>query len=114
MAFLAKLRLLSTRAAKHAFSKDDCRFAAVGSLQRALYGTVMLFESLKYDILWLYGGFQKLGALSRSSYSKDHNILGSILGPTVYGPHTYILSIGTIVLGIAKAATVLQASGTCH
>ena len=30
-------------------------------------------------------GFQQLQALSGSHYDKDHSILGSILGPLVYG-----------------------------
>ena len=31
------------------------------------------------------GGFQNLGALFGSPYCKDHSMLGSVLGPPVYG-----------------------------
>ena len=33
----------------------------------------------------LYGSFQKVGALFRSPHHKDRSILGSMLGPPVFG-----------------------------
>ena len=33
----------------------------------------------------LLGAFQDFGALFRSAYDKDHNVLGSVLGPPIFG-----------------------------
>ena len=47
------------------------------------------FSKLSAGSLYYMGESNNEGALFRSPYGKDRNMLGSILGPSVYGsPHT--------------------------